>query len=390
MEIQQSKFLQFLEKKVSIIFCIIAIFFVIIGGVSGIFIFIGVATFFIFCAIILGYQKNPIFSIVLLCFTILIILIALWNVENQPIYLTVAVTAVMAITTTWYSSNSLRQQVSISENIGKKNYIAEIARSVFSAMQLDLLTARKYIVDGPFFIGIVHPKTNIDEISPKFYLQGNIEIRSGPSLNSENPNSSTITNGQGPRRPAAVLLKVPDDILQNDYLPKITKSCNQYEKDQKQLLESLKSIAQKTPLFWEDFKNYCNSLDTYSLKNIFDLYNGDSPSETFYHYLLRYALIQGKPNAMNFQVDDGGMRLFEAQTQKKFIKYINENKALILNWLLSSPAKDDVTIFRSSLENIISDIDQINDQINGLFLAWKVKYGLTEEEMNLRDLLSNW
>jgi hypothetical protein len=373
-------FSSFLEENC---FYIVFLLATILWGLSGLFknvILLGLAIFLIFSAIILNYRKNQVGSIVLLCFAVLFIFITLWYVESQPLYLTVGVTSVMVITTTWYSSNMLRQ-VRIAENSGKKNYIAEIARSIFSSMQLDLLNARRSITEGPFFTGLLPLKTTIDRVSPLFYLQGDVEIRGKPLLYGLSTDRSIIGNGRGPHRPARVLLTVPDDKLQKN-LPVITELCKKFEEEHKKIDFFLNSLIQKSPLFWEDFKSYCDSLDKYELKGVFISRNGQSPNETYYHYLLRYALTQGNPDVEHYQVIDDGIRL--VGKQQEFLNYLRENRVLLLDWLIKSPVGIEVREIRTTLENLVSLIDQTNDQINELFLAWKVQYGLTEDEMNLK------
>ena len=184
----------------------------------------------------------------------------------------------MVIISTYYSSNNLRQQVKISENAGRKQYIAEIARSIFSAMQVDLLNARRNIMEGPFFYGLFPLKTRIDEISPIAYLQGDVEIRSIPSVFAMSTSRSTIANGRGPCRPAQILLTIPDECLKNEFLPKITELCEKYGCEHKLLNGSLNSLIQKSSFFFEDFKKYCDFLDKDDLKGIFELQNSQSPS----------------------------------------------------------------------------------------------------------------
>ena len=374
----------FLIDHMSFILVIIATISWLLSGYLGIFILTGLAFFLIICAILLDYQKKPVSTVILLCFIVLLFSVTLWQVENQPIYLSVGITAVMVIITTYYSSNNLRQQVKISENSGRKNYIAEIARSIFSAMQLDLLKARRSIENGPFFIGLLPPTTKIDKISPLSFLQGDVEIRGNPSLFGMSIERSIIASGRGPQRPARVLLTVPDETLQKKYLPVITDLCEKFENEHKNLDDSLNSMIQKSPLFFDDFKSYCDSLDKKELKEIFNSINSLSPQETFYHSLLGYALIQGVANADHYVNTDDGMR--QIGKKQEFLTYVQENREILLEWLLKSAVSIDVKAIRKTLKNLIDLINQINDQINDLFLAWKVQYGLTEEEMNLKEL----
>ncbi len=383
-------FYSFFERNSSLI---VLFFGTIVWGLSGLFknvILLGLAGLLFFFAIFLDYRKNQVRTIFLLCFSVLLIFISFWYVEKQPIYLSVGITAVMAITTAWYSSNNLNQQIKISENLSRRQYIAEIARSIFSAMQLDLLNARRDITNGPFFIALSPLKTTIDNISPLSYLERNVEIRGVPSVYPMSNNRSVIENRKGPHRPARVLLSVPDANLQNTYLPVISELCKNFDDEHNQLNDTLKKLIDKSSLFFEDFKKYCDSLDKYELKDVFRSFNGESPRETFYHYLLRYALIQGIPDAELHQVIDGG-GIRTIGKQKEFSAYLQENRGLLLQWLLMSDVSDEVKTIRKTLENLVNLIDRINDQINELFLAWKIQYGLTEDEMNLKEMyLMGW
>ena len=77
--------------------------------------------------------------------------------------------------------------------------------------------------------------------------------------------------------------------------------------------------------------------------------------------------------------------------QDEFILFVELNRELLFLWLLVSNVSYEAKTIQIKFEKLVKLIDQINDQINELFLAWKIQYGLTEDEMNRKDLyFSGW
>lgn len=82
---------------------------------------------------------------------------------------------------------------------------------------------------------------------------------------------------------------------------------------------------------------------------------------------------------------DGGTKATEKG--QAFKKYYSENKTFLMNWLKNNGLNDDIVKLNTIRKDLITISDGINNKINNLFSEWKMVYYLTEDEMNLHELV---
>jgi len=299
-------------------------------------------------------------------------------------------TAILVLITIWYAGIT-EKNVKIIERGSQGKYIAEISRSIFSPMLKDLAKARVNLINGSFLLGI-SSKPTLEGIDPvDVYLEGNIFIYSLRARSAQQPMA------RGGERPASSLLKTKDDILKKHYSD-IKVLTRKYSDTRLELIRSIQQISTHLPLVWNDYKNICNSLDSYNLQDYFTEKSIENPNESNYCLIFRTIISNkeyiGNPTYYCLALNniDGQKDLFLSDEYKrKFYnlgKFTFQNKEELNRWLSESKINQDITHFQEIRMDLIKANDELTRKIEELLLDWKIEYYLTEDEMHLDE--ENW
>ncbi len=326
------------------------------------------------------------------CFIVIIVTIFasifLSSTFNSGI-LTTGVTAVLAIITIWYAI-STEKNVKIIERGSQGKYIAEISRSIFSPLLRDLSEARSNLKDGSFLVGIKSGTITLERIHPpEFYLKEEIPIRSIQNRTDQEAVGRYVV------RPASSLLKNEDNILDRHYSD-IEKLSKKYSDVYRGLKKSFHQISANTPIFWNNFKTNCDSLNNSNHSNLKDYFkekSSENPKESNYCLIFRILItdreIIDDPTTDSLELyniedflDD---HLLAERQFYQFTKFVSQNKEELNRWLSESIIKNDIAQFKKARADLIETIDELINKIEELLLDWKVEYYLTEDEMHLDE-----
>ncbi|GEM_PF-6651176 len=295
------------------------------------------------------------------------------------IYFNAGFTVVLVIVTAWYSA-TLYSEASRSEKSRVGRVIAEIARSVFSAMRNDLVRIEYQLSSGNYLRSL-KPITIADTVrrSPSHYLNDEITVQP--------PNSQIAKDflyGEI-QRPAPQLLDIPDETLTKNHLPVIQALCKDYDKNLHELRSVIEETCMKTSPIWQDFKDYCLSIDDqHSFQDFLLQKNPSNSNETYFCTLFRAVISEADISDVEYTefTAEGGVRVSDKSAAFKI--YYAENKDSLLAWLKESGLQNEIDNHKRIKQNLLAITRNLNTEINSLFLAWKMEYYLTEDEMNIQ------
>lgn len=300
-------------------------------------------------------------------------------IYTDIIYFNAGFTVVLVIITAWYAT-TLHNESTKSEKSRRGRFIAEIARSVFSAMHSDLERSKNELENGDYLRSLKPITFNAVVLqSPSHYLNDDITI---------SPQNAQIGKDfyGGIQRPAPYLLNIPDVILQKEHLPVIQALCEDYDGNIPVLVSTVEDLCMKIAPIWQDFKAYCLSIDQYALQDFLPKKNPWNPGETYFCTLLRLVVSETAVSTVEYPevTDDGEVRV--SAKSDAFNTYYAANKDILLDWLEKNGLKENINKHKRIKQNLLTIISSLDKEINALFLAWKMEYYLTEDEMNIQQI----
>jgi hypothetical protein len=322
--------------------------------------------------LILGY-----ISVCVIGFTL-----AFYLILKESNILVAGFTLVLVIITAWYASISERQfQVMESGKNGR--YLAEISRSVFSPMQIDLKRIKRFIqfgfgVQGWNPIKLVFNKM----MPPNFYLNDDIEIIP------EHPHDED-TEGFLVVRSAKQLLKIPDPALKCN-LPKISSLATEYDTYFNQMNEALANISNEIPNIWPSFRTKCAELDR---ENIL------AGSEMNYQFIFKFLLSKsviiehrdahGDHSVCSYDDTDNSVRILSGEREiggnffwVRQLEFFRDNKEELLRWISTTQLNGNFISYLEGRSNFCRVIDELITSIDELLLDWKLNHYLIEDELH--------
>jgi len=259
----------------------------------------------------------------------------------------VVLTFVLVCITAWYAYCN-HKYVRLLEKERKRRVIGEIARGVFSPMLSSLSMSKKYLKDGSFVI-LRPSKVRVDLYPPSYHLQRAVVI-----FGDQGGTSGAYCS-------AEYLLSLPDKIL-DKHISKIRQLSQEFDEYRNKLEDLLKEIA---PLIPSEFKDFCKKLVEEYRKSGRSIEFG---REDDYYMLLSY-IIGGVKSLPNGHV----WREFWEKYRSKLRSWIDQYSTL----------KEKINHLEKTKEELLELINDLEKEIDSMFMEWKREYGLTEIEMRL-------
>lgn len=328
------------------------------------------------------YQTHKNYSIVVISLSILLITIYITAFKQDTNILTAGSTLILIFITAYYAhltGKTTAKQVNLIERERRGRYIAELARSLFSPLQISAKERLKILKSGNFTENV--DNNNITSIkflfdhnkSPISFLSGEIEIIPLEDRTSPTEIRSPIF------RPVETLLNLPDIILIRHIsnIFKLTRECNNIEIKLKTNVTKIYSTVE--PL-WDEFNKAFYSLNgseqfEYILKR-----EPQFVRIIFYYLIFERPLIFSRENLSRTEMIFDEMASDRICTAlREFILINTEN---LQNWISSSPLKDAYEELKLTQNDYFEKHQRLVQEIDELLLEWKLEYYLLEQEIN--------
>jgi len=305
----------------------------------------------------------------------------LYSILKESNILVAGFTLVLVIITAWYASISERQ-FKVTESGSKGKYIAELSRSIFSPMQIDLKRIRGYFLWGSFINDSFPIELKLFHIKhPKHYLEEDIEIIPAEAHDDKIDGLLVV-------RPAKALLKIQDAALKK-HLFLLSPKLIVYQNSLDGINHSFDEISRKILPIWADFKTRCDELDGNHVIRILDAYNIVFRSIFERNVTIEQIDRYGSPAIGNLVHEgDNIYVLFNGERTNnqeenivKILLFIKDHRDEIIRWVESSSINDEFQNYRREKGIFLTTIDEIIDLIDDLLLDWKVEYYLIENEL---------